>query len=76
MRERYEAAIHAVESSDDPAAALPVLQELQLAVAQQALFSSSSSERLEDLPTSSLPFLTLEHTLALAYTKLPMTRQQ
>ena len=49
--------------STDPTAAVDALVALQTAIAP--LFSSDS-ETLDDIPTSSLPFLLLEHHLAMA----------
>jgi hypothetical protein len=60
----------AVQLEQEPGRMVDLITELQQDVALCALFSKDD-DNLDDIPTSSLPFLTLEHHLALAYTKLP-----
>jgi immunoglobulin-binding protein 1 len=70
LAERYRSGIALVESSNDAGNAVDVLTSIQLEAAP--LFSfRQSSESLDDIATASLPFLTLEHHLAMAYMNLP-----
>jgi immunoglobulin-binding protein 1 len=69
LLERYRSGIALVESNN-AGDAVDVLTSIQLEAA--SLFSfRHSSESLDDIATSSLPFLTLEHHLAMAYLNLP-----
>jgi immunoglobulin-binding protein 1 len=71
LSELYSSTIATIESL--PGKAIDVLTKIQHQISMQALFSSrsTSSETIDDIPTSSLPFLTLEHHLGLAYIQLP-----
>lgn len=71
LLERYERAVEQIQQGDY-SLAVQALQELQESVARQSLFSPDD-ESLDDIATSSLPLLQLEHDLALAYTQLPIT---
>jgi hypothetical protein len=55
--------------STDPLAAIPKLEELQRKVDSLALFSSN--ECIDDVSTSTLSLLALDHYLALAYSSVP-----
>ena len=72
LLERYERAVEQLQQGEY-VEAVHTLQELQESVARQSLFSFHNDERLDDMATSSIPLLQLEHDLALAYTQLPMT---
>jgi immunoglobulin-binding protein 1 len=71
LSEIYASTIATMES--EPGKAIDVLSKIQHQISMQALFSSrnTSSETIDDIPTSSLPFLTLEHHLGMAYIQLP-----
>ena len=74
ISERYAQAVILTETS--PASAVDILEGLQHDVARLSLFSTNNNnnnESLEDISTKSLPLLSLEHYLALAYTRLPST---
>ncbi|CAJ1906214.1 unnamed protein product [Cylindrotheca closterium] len=49
--------------------AIPILEAVQKDVVAVSLFSQN--ETLEDVSTKTIPFLALEHLLAIAYTNLP-----
>ncbi|GKY98080.1 hypothetical protein MPSEU_000765900 [Mayamaea pseudoterrestris] len=68
LAERFERAIR--ESSSEPAHAIILFETLQVQVAQLSLFSDN--EELADISTKSLPFLSLEHHLAMCHMSLPM----
>jgi immunoglobulin-binding protein 1 len=69
LLERYRSGIALVESNN-AGDAVDVLTSIQLEAA--SLFSfRHSSESLDDIATTSVPFLTLEHHLAMAYLNLP-----
>lgn len=72
LSQRYQRAIGYVDS--DPAQAVNLLVELQRSVAALSLFSSN--EELNEISTQSLPFLELEHHLAMALLQVPTGPQQ
>ena len=67
LTERYYEAIGLVESS--PENAIQILEEIQKDVHSLSLFSSN--ETLEDVSTKSIPFLSLEHYMAMSLVNLP-----
>jgi hypothetical protein len=67
LTERYYEAIRFVESSPDKA--VQILEEIQKDVHSLSLFSSN--ETLEDVSTKSIPFLSLEHYMAMSLVNLP-----
>ena len=71
MSEKLEKARSLLESSSADQA-VPVLQELQVLVAQASIFSKN--EGLEEITTKSLPFLCIDHYLAVGLTQVT-TRQ-
>jgi immunoglobulin-binding protein 1 len=68
LAQRYALAVSLVDTAPDQA--VTRLSDLQHEVASKALFSVGS-ETVEDISTSALPLLLLEHHLAMAYTQLP-----
>lgn len=76
LYERYTTAISQIES--EPRDAVSTLLQIQEHVAMQSYFSisSSSSETIDDISTFILPYLTVDHHLALAHTQLPMDQHQ
>ena len=72
--ERFWSAVAQIDT--EPLAAIATLLQIQEYVAMQSYFStsSSSSETVDDLATNLLPYLTLDHHLALAYIQLPVDR--
>jgi hypothetical protein len=67
LTERYLRGASLAESS--PQEAVPLLESVQQDVVALSLFSSN--ETVEDVSTKSLPFLTMEHFLAMALVSLP-----
>lgn len=67
LAERFQRAVAAIES--DPGAAIDTLQDIQQQVARLSLWSDN--EELTDISTGSLPFLLLEHYLAMALIAIP-----
>lgn len=67
MFESFQKAVASVESN--PVQAVATLTALQHDVASKALFSTN--ETVDDITTRSLSLLTLEHYLAVAYSRLP-----
>ncbi len=76
MYEQYTTAISQIES--EPHAAVSTLLQIQEHVAMQSYFSisSSSSETIDDVSTFILPYLMVDHHLALAHVQLPMDRHK
>jgi TAP42-like family len=68
LAQRYAQAVSLVDTAPDQA--VTRLSDLQHEVASKALLSVGS-ETLDDMSTSALPLLLLEHHLAMAYTQLP-----
>lgn len=68
LLDRYRNAISLVSSNAE--VAVDILTSIQSEAAAHFSFRQSS-ERLDDISTSSLPFLMLEHQLAMAYLNLP-----
>lgn len=68
LSERYAAALASVETS--PATAVSLWTDLQHDVAQAGLLSVET-DAMEDICTSTLPLLLIEHHLALALNRLP-----
>lgn len=69
LSEAYAKAVALVSSN--PTQAVAALTQLQETIARASIFSSN--ETLEDLSTSSIPLLVLEHHLAMALTQVPMS---
>jgi hypothetical protein len=71
LLERFRKAVRQQQQEEvDPGKVVDAITELQRDVARCALFSKDDYN-LDDIPTSSLPLLALEHHLAMAYTQLP-----
>ena len=67
--ERYHRGIHMVDNN--PSQALLVLEQVSKEIRQMALFSTN--EIMEDISTKSIPFLSLDHYLAMAHINYPFT---
>lgn len=69
MSEDLDRSVSLLETAPDQAKS--ILEDLQLRIAQIGIFSRNES--LDDIATKSLPFLCLEHYLAVALTSIPGT---
>ena len=76
LYERFASAISYIET--EPDRAISTLLQIQEMVTMQSFFSTSStsSETIDDISTSILPYLTLDHHLAMANVQIPVDRDR